>query len=131
MEDYAALKVEIAKPAYNGMTEDVIASTVNAASATAVDKTTVTGGELVSCLVKSEVVAMTVADRAYVQIVCNAPGSIPISSNFKAEMGAVFGVGTTSRANLVAMLKRTPLLRETMGFFRPLDAADIRRARAS
>ena len=35
MTDYAALKIEIAKPAYNGLTDEQIAAAINAATTTA------------------------------------------------------------------------------------------------
>lgn len=128
MPNYVALKTEIAKPAYNGMSDVQICAAINAASGSPIDRDNVAGGELVSALVRSEVNALAAADRSYVQTVCAAQ-TIPLTANFKTELGAVFGAGTATRTNLLALLKSTQTLANQFGFARPIDVADLIEAR--
>lgn len=93
-----------------------------------VDRDSVTGGEIAASLVKSEVAALTVGEREYVFSLL-ASDSIPLTDNFKSVLGGLFPGGSSTRANLLAILKRTGSRAEELGLERvtPSHVADARR----
>ena len=88
-----------------------------------------TGGELGASLVRSELALLTPADQNYVRALITCQ-SIPLTQNFRNEIQVVFPVGSTTRANVIALLKRSGSRAEELGFgfVTPSNVADARRA---
>lgn len=115
--DMAALKNELAQDplnrGYAGMDDVQAADSLNA-SGRDVDRDSVTGGEIAASLVRSELAAISAAERAYVFALLSCQ-AIPLTANFKTELGAVFGPGSATRANVLTLLKRTGSRAEELG----------------
>lgn len=91
---------------YAAMSDDAAAASLNTKNRTP-DRTTITAAEIVSAIVRSEFDALSAANKTYVQTVLNVGGSIPLTAQFRSDMGAIFGAATTTRANITAQLKRS------------------------
>lgn len=124
--DLAKLKTELQKPAYSGKSHEEMAEMLKAQVPT-VDRETLTGGMLVASIVRSEFAALSAADRQYVQTVAMAT-DIPLTGTLKTELGAVFPAGSQTRANLIALLKRTGTLAESLGLGGQPTTSDIANA---
>lgn len=89
---------------YSGMTDAEVADSMNTADRTA-PRTTITGVELMNNAVPAEVAALSAAERelhaAFIQM-----DSIPIETGGqgRAMIGALFGAGTATRTNLLALV---------------------------
>ena len=125
--DLAKLKTEIADAKYSGMGDEQIADAINAATAQ-VDREVLTGGEIAACVVVSELLSLPAAVQQYVVGLFGA-ASIPLTTRFKQQIGGVFGAGTTTRANLIALNKRTGTRGEEIGLGRvtPSNVAEARK----
>lgn len=127
-----ALKSEITTDplarGYSGLTDEQIASSLNAPNRTA-DRDTLTGGMVMASIVRSEFAALAANDKQYIQLLASC-GELPITAQLKTEFGAVFGAGTTTRANLVALLKRAGSRAEELGlgYVTPSDVANAKRS---
>jgi hypothetical protein len=111
-----ALKTEITTDPlarYAKLSDEQIAELINQPGRQ-VDRDTVTGGEIMACIVRSEYAGLTAGDKAYVQLLVTA-GTMPITANLKTEFGAVFPSLSTTRANLATLLKRTGSRGEELG----------------
>jgi len=92
------------------------------------DRASITGGQIASCVVLAELTALTAIPRAFVQALFSAD-EIPVTQTLKTELAALFGQGTTTRANLLAAIKRQGSRAEELGlgFFTPSNVADASR----
>ncbi len=125
--DLAALKTEITLPAYVGKSDVECADMLNAIGPL-VNRESVDGGQLAGAIVRSEFVALTANDRAYVSMLIPAQ-NIPLTAGFKTEIGGVFGAGTATRANLVALLKRSGSRSEELNLGGPVTSSHVANAR--
>lgn len=120
MSDYPALKAEIALPKYGGMTDQQIASAINAEIVTTMPSPfTLSGGPIYNAIVPSEFAALTADQKQNVRdVISAAAGGVDVSSgtNARAVMLAVFGAGTTTRANLAALVAVTITRAEQLGW---------------
>jgi len=129
--DLQALKNELtADPlarGYSGMSDEEAAASLNA-NGRQVDRTSITGGEIAASLVRAELAALTAGEQNYVRALIGAD-SIPLTANFKTEVGAVFGAGTATRANIIALLKRSGSRADELGLghVTESDIADAKR----
>lgn len=129
--DLVALRAELDTDplalGYAGMTDEQAAASLNA-NGRDVNRTEVTGGEIATSVVRSELAALTAGDQNYIRALISA-GVMPITDNLKSEFGAVFGAGTQTRANLLSLLKRPGSRAEELGLARvtPSHVADARR----
>lgn len=107
--------------------DEAIAKSLNTADRN-VDVSIIDGGMLVASVVRSEFASLSAADKQYVQLVAMA-SQIPLTSTVKTELGAVFGAGTATRANMLALMKKTGTRGEELGlgFVTPSDVANARR----
>ena len=89
---------------------DAIAAMYNdVANGGLIDRNTVTVFDLQSAVVGSEYIALTVGQRDLWNclIIACSSSSIPLkNSNLRGQVAAVFGAGTTSRTNLLALQQR-------------------------
>lgn len=128
----ATLKTEVTTDplarGYSTMSDEQIADSLNTGNRTA-DRDTLTGGMVMSSIVRSEFAALSAADKQYIQLIVSC-GEMPITTTLKTEFGAVFGAGTATRTNLVALLKRTGSRAEELGLgnVTPSNVADAKRS---
>lgn len=126
----AILKTEITTDpltrGYSGMSDEQIAASLNTPNRQA-DQDSLTGGMVMASIVRSEYANLTANDKQYVQLLISC-GTMPITAQLKTEFGAVFAAGTGTRANLLALLKRTGSRAEELGigFVTPSDVANAK-----
>lgn len=132
--DYAALKTEITtNPAgigYAGLDDEAIAAKLAVANRQ-VNREAIDGGLLASAIVRSEYAALSANDKDYVRLLCATATPIPLTASFKTELGAVFGAGTATRTNLVALTKRTGTRAEEINLGGQPTASDVANAKRS
>lgn len=126
-EQLQTLRTEIDLPAYSGMDDERVARALNA-TGVQVDRDSLTGGDIASCVKLSELGALTAGQQTYV-IALFACGSITVSETFRQQMAGLFGQGTDTRANLLALFKRDGSRAQQLGLptVTPSDVADSRR----
>lgn len=112
---------------YSSMSDEAAADSLNAPTRQA-DRESLDAGLLAASFVRSEYNTLAANDKQYLAAVL-ATGSLPLTDNLKTQLGALFPAGSTTRANLLALLKRTGSRAEELGLPRvtPSDAADARR----
>lgn len=107
--DLVALKNEIQNDpqsiGYSGKSHEDIAKLLNRPVRN-VDRDTISGGQIAACLVKADWTALSAADKNYLQVFIAAQ-DMPLTIQLKNELGGLFGVGTGTRTNLLAMLKQS------------------------
>lgn len=129
--DLAALKTELTTDpisrGYGSLSDEQAAESLNAPNRQP-NRESLTGGMLAASIVRSELAALATADQNYVRALLPC-GDIPLTATIKTELGSIFGVGTTTRTNLLALLKRTGSRAEELGlgFVTPSNVADARR----
>lgn len=130
---YPALKQDIDTDprgrGFAGKSDQQIADLYNLVRAGLLNRADVGGGEIVAAVVKSEYTALTAQNKAYLDFVVQAGSPIPFSATLVSEMGTIFGAGTTSRANLIALRTRAGSDAELLSFGR-VEVWDVSRARA-
>lgn len=118
--DYQGLRTEIAKPAYNGLTDTQIAALINTTTITLTPSPlTLTGGQLYNAIVPAEWTALTAAMQQNIRdILYSAGAGIDVSSGTNARnmILLAFGAGTQTRANLVALVTITETLAQEFGW---------------
>lgn len=93
------------------------------------DRETLDAGLLIASIVSAEYVALTATQKDYVRLVAMAQ-TLPLTANLKAELAAIFGAGTQTRANLVALMKRPGSRADELklgGHPTPSDVANAKR----
>ncbi len=128
--NWTAVKTEIAKPAYNGMSDAQVATALNALTASTT-RASVDASEVYEAIVQSEYAALTSAFKQQVSDLLGMGSLNPNGTNTRAAFAAIFGNGTTTRTNLLALSTRTVSFAESVGLSRTFDYADIPVARAS
>jgi hypothetical protein len=133
MANYVALKTEIAKTAYNGMTEAQIIATINAGSATTLTTLTLSSSQIYDAIVPAEFQALSAAMQQFVRDIWGLGSGIDVgpASNARTVLAAAFGAGSTSRANLIALLNSTTTIAAGLGFPNGIAEADLVVARAA
>lgn len=108
--EYAILRTELTTDplgrGYGGLSDQAAADALNVANRV-VTRSSVLGSEIIAATVQTEYAALS-ADQK--QIFCgmvDAGGVNPSDSNTRTIFGALFGAGTTTRANLLALQNRT------------------------
>lgn len=129
--DYAKLKTELTTDpivrGYAGMGDEAAAATFTAVNRS-VNRESTDGGTIAASLVRSEFAALSAGDKQYVQLLVGAV-SIPLTATLKTELGAIFANGTTTRANLVALLSRPGNRAEEIGLGGVPTTSDVAKAR--
>jgi hypothetical protein len=140
--DLAALKAELLNAHYTGMTDAAAAAELNKVpSWNATDKVArdlIPSYELFEAIVPSEWAAATAQEKQRVQMILGM-GMVSVrGANTQQAFKDAFGAGTTTRANLIALVNRTcsraEFLAPTLfpgGAARDVFYYDVARARAS
>lgn len=112
---------------YAAMSDEQAAESLNTQNRQP-DRESLTGGMIAASVVRTELAALTAADQNYVRALLPC-GDIPLTATIKTELGNIFGAATTTRANLLALLKRTGSRAEELrlGTVTPSNVADARR----
>lgn len=137
--NYTALKTEILKPAYNGMTDVQIASTIDATPAVAsAQPALLTPNAVFNAITVSDFIGLTQIQQSQLAnlmsisnsgLIDGSPGTL-----VRAWFSSVFN-GKTSLANLTALVSpfdnATVPFYATFGWSSPIVAADVTYARAN
>lgn len=131
--DLVALKTEITSdPASMGYAaansdHDSLAKLLNKPQRT-IDAESLSSGVLVSCIDKTEFAALPAADKAYLNLFVTA-GDVPMSTNVRQALRALFPVGSETRTKINQATRRTGSRAEELGFGRVTesDVADALR----
>ena len=116
-----------------GMGDEAAAEALNLVRvAIQLDRESVPAGEIAQAikLTEFEAVTVTAAQRQWLLMILGAVGTISVKdTEAKTGLLAIFGVGTTTRTNLVALSTRAASRAEQLGFgvVTPSDVADARR----
>lgn len=106
--DLVALKSEITNDplgrGYSGMTDEQIAASLAVHDRQA-DRESLEAGLLVASIVSSEYIGLSANQKDYVRLIAMA-STVPLTASIKTELGAIFPAGSTTRANLIALMKR-------------------------
>lgn len=94
------------------------------------DAETISPGDLVASIVRSEYDSLAAAGKTYLGMVVSCASSIPLTATLKSQLGALFGAGTTTRANFQALTKRTGSRAEELGLGRVTES-DVANAKRS
>jgi len=118
------IKTDPAGIGYAGKSHEQIAVILSIENRQA-DRETLDAGLLVASIVRTEHGALTANDKDYVRLIAAAQ-SMPLTANLKTQLGGVFGAGTTTRANLLALMKRPGSRTDELGLPRATtsDVAD-------
>ena len=129
----AALKTELTTDplgrGYAVMTDEQAAASL-ALSDRQADRDMLDSALLVASIVRAEYATLSANDKDYVRLVGAVDGPLPLTANLKTQLGAIFPAGSATRANLVALLKRTGSRAEELnlgGSPTPSDVADAKR----
>ena len=92
------------------------------------DRDSLSGGEIAASIVLAEMGALPAGKQEYVKALISCD-SMPLTANLKSQLALVFDAGSASRANLLALVKRTGSRAEELGFgtVTPSHVADARR----
>lgn len=129
--DLVALKTELDTDplgrGYSAMTDEQAADSLNA-PVRDVDRVEFSGGMLAACITPADWTALSNGGKEAVKLYC-AAGPMPMTSNLKAVLAGLFGAGTQTRTNLIALMKRGGSRAEELGLGRvtPSNVADARR----
>lgn len=125
--DLAKLKTELALPAYAGLSDEAAADAMNRPDKQP-DRDSVTSMELMGALDEGEYNSLVARSKTYWGLLLQA-GGVAVTPIVKQQLAALFGQGTTTRANLLALLKRTGSRADELGLGRvtPSDVADAKR----
>lgn len=112
---------------YSAMSDEQAAASLNAPGRD-VDRDSITGGEIAASVVFTELNALQAAQQNYVRALF-ACASIPLTTNFKQQIGGLFAQNTATRANLLALNRRGGSRAEELGLghVSPSDVADAKR----
>jgi hypothetical protein len=127
---YKQLQTAIAALSPMPATDDLIAAAINAQTVTGTVPTafTISGEQLMQCIVLSEFTALSAAQQTQVLTFCGM-ASLPVGSASKfvqPALAALFGSGTTTRANFLALAQAI-----TSPVWSPaVTAGDVQTARA-
>ena len=124
--DLAALKTELTTdPAGIGYAaassdHEALAKMINTA-VRPLDRASLTGGQLVSCLDKTEFAALTAADKAYLNLFVTS-GEVPMTQDVRQSLRNLFPAGSKTRQNINAATRRDGSRAEELGFGRVTES---------
>ena len=129
--DLQALKTELTTDPlarnYSAMADEAAANSLNVRDRQA-NRDTLDSGSLIAAIVRSEYGVLLAPDKDYLRLIALAT-SIPLTATVRNELAAMFPANSTTRANLIALLKQQASRGEELGigFVTPSDVADARR----
>ena len=129
-----ALKTELTTDplgrGYAGMTNTQVVTSLRTANRT-VERRSVSGSQIYNAIVPSEFSALLATQQQLVRDVFGLGDTIDVrtGTNVRAVMLAAFGAGTTTRANLIALVQETVSRAAELGLG-DVREGDVARARA-
>lgn len=120
--DYIVLKNEIIDDpktlGYSGESDQWVTDKLNeiGASGETIIRSSIATGDVLKALVYLEVVALTSKDIQILNLFTFGDNIDPSDSNIQAMFQGLFGAGTTTRANLIALAQRSVSRAEKLGF---------------
>ena len=132
--NYTALASELTTDplsrGYSSMSDQVAANSLNTANRT-VDRLFITSEELAGSIDLADWSGLTNEQRIYMTMLTGsgAPIRTVAGSQTRTNLLALFGAGTTTRANLLPLLTHTISRAAELGFD-PIGAGDVAKARA-
>ena len=129
-----ALKTELTTDplgrGYAGMTNTQVVTSLRTANRT-VERRSVSGSQIYNAIVPSEFSALLATQQQLVRDVFGLGDTIDVrtGTNARAVMLAAFGAGTTTRANLIALVQETVSRAAEIGLG-DVREGDVARARA-
>lgn len=126
--DYAALKTELQKPAYTGLSDAAAAAAVNAATVQTT-RTVISAYEVINAMVATEWAALTAQEKQRFDTITGAGQVDASNTNVRAAFAAMFANGTQTRTNLLALQNGPVVSLAVSSFGRLLDFADVAEAR--
>ena len=129
-----ALKTELTTDplgrGYAGMTNTQVVTSLRTANRT-VERRSVSGSQIYNAIVPSEFSALLATQQQLVRDVFGLGDTIDVrtGTNVRAVMLAAFGAGTTTRANLIALVQETVSRAAEIGLG-DVREGDVARARA-
>lgn len=130
--DLVALKAELDSDplgrGYAGMSDVEASESLNAPTREP-NRDSIGGGELAAAIDFTEYVALSTAiHRQYLQLLTSAD-NLPVKGPLRQTLASFFPSGSTTRANIAAMLKQTGSRAQELelGFVTPSHVADARR----
>ena len=98
----AILKAELALPAYNGLSHQAAADALNTVNVS-IDRTIIPAYEVIDATVATDYSALTATERDRYAAITGA-GQINVqNANVRLAFAAMFGAGTQTRTNLLAL----------------------------
>lgn len=131
--DYVRLKSEITNdPAvlgYAAKTDQQIADLLNSLTTSrTIERSIIPAHEVLEATVPAEWAALTAAEKQRYQTITGA-GQVNLrGANTRSTMGAMFGAGTTTRANLIALQTKAVSRAEELGLGR-VEPGHVAKAR--
>lgn len=131
MADLQVIKTELQNDplgrGYSGMSDSDISESLNVPNRQP-NREVLTAEMLVSAIVESEFFALPARGKAYLQLLVDA-GSVQLNGTVRSQLGSAFPAGSTTRANLLASVKRPGSRGEELGFgyVTPSNVANARR----
>jgi hypothetical protein len=129
--DLVVLKNEIVNDplarGYSQMNDEGVADSLNKPDRRP-DRDALETGQLAASIVQAEYTALTVAQKDYLRML-TTQFVLPLTPAARAELRDMFPAGSATRANLVAILKRTGSRADELGLGRvtPSDVSDASR----
>lgn len=117
--NYAGLKAEIAKAAYNGMTDAAIAAAIDSNTVTTViNPLVLRGSDIFNAIVPSEFTALSAANQQLVAWVFGLGDAIDVSAGTNARLVLQdnFPSNSGTWANLVKLATVTQTIAASLGF---------------
>lgn len=134
--DYVALKAELTNDplgrGYNtpgNEMDDEQAAKSLAVADREINRETITGGQLVSCIVKSEYIALTNNEKDWIRLLAATATPITVTPTLRTDLGSTFPAGSATRASLVAMVKRLGTRAEELNLGGQPTTSDVAKAR--
>lgn len=130
--DLVALKAELTNDPigrnYASLSDEGVANSLNANDRQP-NRDTLEAGYLVASIVQAEYGTLSAAQKDYLRLIAMAQ-TLPLTATVKQELASIFPANSTTRANLLALMKRPGSRAEELGLghVTPSHVADARRA---
>lgn len=137
MANYAALKTEIALPAYNGMADAQIIAAVNAKTVTAPQPAVLNVPDIINAIVPADFTGLTQIQLSQMMLLLGGAGTVNASpgTTIRAVFQNIFAAKATTLANLGALVapfdNATAPWAATVVGIAAISQPDLNNARAS
>lgn len=112
--NYEILAIELALPAYSGLSDQAAADALNAANIS-VDVDTISGSDVFEATTQTDYNNLSAAQKNLYHAIMGMDSITVRGSNTRAALLAMFGAGTQTRTNLGALQSTLTSRREQLG----------------